>query len=277
MHLFLLLASLHPLAAAEASALTEGAMQQDSEQQEEVILRILDLREQIQELLAALPPDVRDEVERRWAESQLPMPSVPAEPVPPIEDGMPEPGDVEISVPPVPVDETPDIPLPEEEPMADPGDQLPEPVADAGPACGGFRWFDTIGDELVSGADRQWRFLRLWFDNGDGVTQEEELGSLFDLGVRMIDVDLRFYLDDEGNSEDVDAGERIELSLIGKGSAARPVGVLVIESDRLARGQVFTLTDLEGNALSGYQPLGAGTRLEDSAGQQTPIVCPATE
>ena len=138
----------------------------------------------------------------------------------------------------------------------------------------GFHLLDTNGDGLVSGGDRQWRFLRLWFDNGDENLEEAELESLFERGVRQIDVNLRFYTNEDGDSEDVDAGELIELIQVGTGNSPRRTGVLVINSDRLTRDGVLTFFGSDGDPLSGYQPLDAGSFLAGETGDRVPVICP---
>ncbi len=240
--------------------------------QEEIILQILDLREQIEDLLAALPPAVRGEVERRWEQRE----SVPAveppdpdpifvEPLTEIESGVELPTGSTLETSPI-------LPV-ASEPIAAESEPQVESAQESAPPCGGFHLLDTNGDQLVSGADRQWRFLRLWFDDGDGVLADSELESLFELGVRMIDVDLRFYVNEDGDSEDVDAEDLIELARVGKGNSSRRTGALVIESGRLTRGGMLTLSGPDGDRATGYQPLGSGLFLTDNAGNSWPVIC----
>jgi hypothetical protein len=225
--------------------------------EEEIIQRIIDLRQQIEDLLSVLPPEVQEEVERRWRDQQAVSAPTPEAGSESRETAMEATMETE-PVPPAPEQQT-------ELPTAE--------TAEALPPCGGFLLFDTNGDGLISGADRQWRFVRLWFDAGDGTLEETELESLFDLGVRQIDVGLRFYTNVDGDSEDVDAGDVIELTQVGRGNATRRRGALVIEADRLARGGVLVLIDSDGNSLSGYQPLGSGTLLADGDDVHHPLVC----
>jgi hypothetical protein len=240
--------------------------------QEEIILQILDLREQIEDLLAALPPEVREAVERRWEQRE----SVPAveppdaaptfvEPVTEIESG--------VELPTGSTPETSPIPPVASEPIVGEAEPRVGVAQEPAPPCGGFHLLDTNGDQLVSGADRQWRFLRLWFDDGDGILTDSELESLFELGVRLIDVDLRFYVNAEGDSEDVDADDLIELARVGKGNSSRRTGVLVIDSGRLARGEMLTLSGPDGDQTTGYLPMGSGLFLTDNAGKSWPVIC----
>ena len=193
------------------------------------------------DLLQALPPEMREEAERRWQERQRQLAATAPQ-------------------------ESPE-PIAEEETEA----VAPAETGDAG--CG-LRVLDTNADGSISGADRQWRFLRLWFDDGDGEVSELEIESLYDLGVRQIDTGLGFYVDTDGDSEDIDTGDRIELAAVGIGNADRRRGVLVVDADRLARGGLLTLTDAAGAPLSGYQALGPGTLLVDASGNGVPAVCP---
>lgn len=232
--------------------------------QEEIIERILELRGQIEDLLEILPAEVRQEVERRWQERHTGDPALNSgletvsEPV-----STPEPESA--SVDPSPAE-------PDPEPVAD------EVVAVVAPRCGGLHLFDTNEDSLVSGGDRPWRFLRLWFDsNGDRGLDESEIETLLDLGVRQIDVDLRFYGNDQGDSEDVDVDDFIWLRQIAKAKADRRSGVLVVAAERLGRDGRLRLVDVEGTQLSGYQPLGSRSFLETSDGKRSPVLCPESE
>ena len=262
-----------------------------SEEQQAIVEQILALRRQIEDLLELLPQEVRREVERRWQES-LPTPVDPE----PRDLGNAEPPDEPTAT----SEETaaattkplPEVPETKEEraaaeapPTALPAtaDDLPEVAQEAEvkleeaskpPPCAGFPLFDTNEDLLISGADRQWRFMALWFDeNGDGRIDETEIEGLFALGVRQIDVGLRFYGNADSDSEDVDVGDYIWLRQVGSGKRAGGSGVLVIESDRLIRDGRLWLTDEAGVQLTGYQPLGSQAFLETREGERRPLLC----
>lgn len=240
--------------------------------QEEIIQRILELRQQIEDLLEILPEDLRQEVEKRWREDQAgrpdeaPIGALPG-PEPEIDPTLAERPSGE------PATESELQPVREPEATLEvPAD---EPAATAVvPPCGGFHLLDTNEDSVVSGGDRQWRYLRLWFDdNGNGSLEEEEIDSLFELGVRQIDVGLRFYINDEDDSEDVDVDDHIWLRRVGKGSAKRRSGALAVDVDRFVRDGRFWLTDDDGVQLTGYQPLGPAVLLHTNDGVQFPLLC----
>lgn len=250
--------------------------------QEEILERILELRAQIEDLLESLPPEMRDEVERRWRErSAVEQMALPAE-----QPAAPAP-----SEPPAPPETAP-APTPDSEPIAEstelsaPESDTPQPTepteslaqdaepALAPPACGGIHLFDTNEDALLSGGDRHWRFLGLWFDgDADGALDETEIEGLFALGVRQIDVALKFYLDDEGATEDIDVEDLVWLRQVGKNKAKRRSGALIIDADRLARDGRLWLVDADGTQLSGFQPLVSDIDLETRDGERLPLLC----
>lgn len=240
--------------------------------QEEVIQRILELRQQIEDLLEILPEDLRQEVERRWQEDQArkpeeavigspPGPETETEPTPEAKQS----GEPAIATEPRPARE----PATTQEVLAD--EQAATPVV---PPCGGFYLFDTNEDSVVSAGDRPWRYLRLWFDtNSNRSLEEDEIESLFELGVRQIDVALRFYTDDEDNSEDVDLDDLIWLRQVGNARTNRRSGALVMDADRLGRDGRFWLTDDDGGQLTGLQPLASGAFLHTRDGDRFPVLC----
>jgi hypothetical protein len=232
--------------------------------QEETIRRILDLRSEAEALLESLPPETRAEVERRWRDRQPP----------PVEPSLPEPAEPPTIEVPTPTATLPPevLPQPQVETPAEPMMEKAETTVDE-PICGGFQLLDSDHNGLVSGADRQWRFLRLWFDNGDGQPEDDEIESLYTLGVEAIDVGLRFYTNSSGDSEDIDIDDTIQLRNVGKRGQRRRIGTLVVDSDRLARDGVVTLTDLQGYPLTGVQPLSGDRSLALAGGPPTPISC----
>lgn len=265
---FLLTASLLSDPVVAQSNASEAADPPPTDDQEEVILQILELKQRIEDLLIALPPEVRQEVERRWRDRLPTTEDLQPETTTTDEDSVTETEPMESAVEVAPIVDA--TPVAEPVPAPSPSEE----IAESPPPCGGFHLFDTNGDGVISGADRQWRFFRLWFDNGDGNLDETELESLFELGVRQIDVNLHFYTNEEGNSEDVDAGELIELIQVGTGKSPRRTGVLVINSDRLARDGVLNISGSEGDPLSGYQPLDAESFLAGETGDRFPMICP---
>lgn len=248
--------------------------------QEEIVQQILELREQIEALLEMLPEEVREEVERRWRErlaaaeeaeeplSEEPITEVEAAVEPETESDPVVAQDLEIESS-TDIEEVivTDAEIADTEPPIDSVEEVPP--------CGGvYRW-DTNEDDLLSGGDRQWRFLRLWFDaDNDGSVDEDELESLFDLGVRMIDVELAYYLNDQGDKEDIDVDDRVWLRQVGKG---RRSGALVIDADRLVRDGRIWLTDADNVQLTGIQPLRPGIFLETKEGEKMPLLCRADQ
>lgn len=282
--LFLLLAGFLSVAlifASAGSAAESDTAEGDS--QEEVIERILELREQIEALLDSLPDDVRQQVEKRWQERLSEQPeSTPdesqqmqmIEPVP--ESRSSAEATTEAQVATEIATETVEDPVVE--------NALPEgklavaesqtELAATPPPCGGFHRFDTNEDALISAGDRQWRFLRLWFDtNGDEVVEESEIESLFELGIRMIDVNLKFYVNDKGDSEDVDVDDQIWLRMIGKTGEKQRSGALTVAADRLVRDGRLWLTDADRVQLTGLQALRPEDFLETKNGERYPLVC----
>lgn len=254
-------------------ASAEEAESDTPEGQDEVIQRILELRQQIEDLLEILPEDVRQEVEQRWRDRQA-KGSEERQEIDP-ETGPETTTDVALE----PESERHVTPARESQAATQAMDTVETPIeedleAETVPACGGFHLFDTNEDSLVTAGDRPWRYLRLWFDsNGDGAVQEPEIESLFDLAVRQIDVGLRFYNNEDGDSEDMDVDDFIWLRKVGKGKTDRRSGALAVAADRLARAGHLMVLDVEGVQLSGYQPLGSITFLETGNGTRHPVLC----
>lgn len=255
----------HPATAEETATAT-------SESQEEIIQRILELRGEIEELLELLPVEMREEVERRWRDRQQVDLAPQSEPEGQTEvepEGQQESPTTQAAQP-----ELPEEPARTAEPEPEVTPASADEVTKTASPCGGFHLFDTSEDLLVSGGDRPWRYLRLWFDqNADGAIDDAEIESLFELGVREIDVGLQFYINDEGESEDVDVEDLIWLRQVGKGGGKRRSGALAAAADRLAHGGQFWLVDGNGTQLTGYQALGSASFLETSDGERLPVLC----
>lgn len=250
-----------PLQAEESAAETD-------QEHEQIIQQILELRQQMEDLLKSLPEEMLLELEKRWEEQQSEPPTLEPEPDQVQESDPTTPSTGEGSTA-VPTETEPVVVVaPDQSPTAE------EPISALSPPCGGFHLFDTNEDSLVSGGDRPWRFLRLWFDtDGDGAVSDLEIESLFDLGVRQIDVALRFYNSAAGDSEDVDVDELIWLRGVGKKIGSDRSGVLAIATDRLASDGRWKISDAQQAHLTGYQPLGTNTFLETEQGDRYPVVC----
>lgn len=217
------------------------------------IERILELKRQLGEidrelerLLASLTPELRAEIERRWG---LEPPPVAAEEVPATE------------LLAVSDRATPQV-----------ASKI-EPPAPAGPRCGTLEILDTNGDGRVSGADRYWRYLNLWRDDGDGSIEASEVRSLYQHGIRRVSVKLLSYT----TSKDVDRGVWIEdaiyfdLPTRGKGRA-----VLVMDAGRLARGDELWLESGAGERLDGIQALRSGLEWVMRNGARVAVLCGST-
>lgn len=289
--------------------------QEDSEERPqstaEIIERILELRREMEALLEVLPPELQDEIERRWQKiqeeeaaratsiepqvestSRAEVAVVPAAAeAQPGTEYVPRPestakADVAV-LPPAPVDEA--EPSPVESPMVEPPaaatEIVSEPSAPEGPTpetalepatapvCGTLTPLDSNEDGVLSGADRYWRYLRLELDGGAGM-ESQGPASLYDLGIRTIDVELKFYATPDKERGDIDVGEAIHIELVGKGRLAGESGVLVIDADRLARGGEVQLVDGSGTPLAGFQALRPGLALETTDGSRLPLLCP---
>ncbi|MGB6336446.1 MAG: hypothetical protein WBG96_12620 [Thermoanaerobaculia bacterium] len=278
----------------------------------EIIERILELRREMEALLEVLPPELQEEIERRWRELQeteaaraasleprvestgraeiavvspVPAPEETAafEPrpestaraevtvVPPTPEAGPEttPDSIPVVEPPaatmeiVPAPSAPEPPAPESE---------PEPATV--PVCGTLTPFDTNEDGVVSGADRYWRYLRLELEGGGASLESQGPSSLYDLGIRTIDVDLKFFTTPDKERGDIDVDGAIHIELVGKGRLVGEPGVLVIDADRLARGGEIKLVDGSGTLLAGLQTLRPGLALETADGSRLPLLCP---
>ena len=244
---------------------------------ERIIEEILQLRGEADALLEALSPELRDEVERRWEELQAAPPEDLGEgasdPVSSIADS-PEPADTA----PVPAEVgATAVPEPELEPEAE--DQSPaasEVVSEPEPAkeCDSLGPLDTNGDGVISASDRNWRYLRLRADMGGRSTNMVELESLYDLDIREIDVNLRFYELDDGAAGDIFIDDRIRFELLSKRKSGRRSMILFIQASRLARGGSLRLVDGSGALLAGDQPLAPGVALQTAEGSRLPLLCP---
>jgi len=198
--------------------------------------RALEAREELDRILEELPPELRAEYERRLAaRPDTPPPPEPAAPQPP--------------------------PASEPEPA-------PEPAAPE-PRCGDLTILDSNGDGALTGLDRNWRYLALWKDDGDGEIDEKEVRSLFRHEIRRLGVRLVSYTTSKDADGAVWTEDRIYFDLPGRASQA----VLVIDAGRLARGDELWLEDSTGSRLSGYQPLRAGIYWVFSSGERTPVLC----
>jgi len=255
----------------------QGQESPPPEDVERIIEEILRLRGEADALLEALSPELRGEVERRWEELQAGPPEGLGEgasdPVSSIADS-PEPDDTA----PVPAEVgATAVPEPELEPEAEA--QSPatlEVVPETEPAkeCDSLGALDTNGDGVISASDRNWRYLRLRADMGGRSTNMVDLESLYDLDIREIDVNLRFYKLSDGAAGDIFIDDRIRFELLSKRKSGRRSMILFIQASRLARSGELRLVDPSGALLAGDQPLAPGVALQTAEGKRLPLLCP---
>ena len=240
-----------------------GQEASDPASEEEIVARVLELKRLIEELMATLPPEIRDELRRRLAA----VSPAPAESTDPVAEPAPV---IEPAVPEAPAVEAPVEPPPRE--------GIPKLIERRRrPACNTLNALDENDDGKISSADRYWRYVYLWTDrNGDGQLQDREVESAYDRKVREIAVSLETFIRAKGNLGEIRVEDRIVLDLRGDGFSERSRGddgVLVVAADALGRGDGPRLLEAGGGPLSGFQPFRAGLRLE-VAGAVTELSCP---
>lgn len=219
--------------------------------EEEIIERILELRREIEDLLEALPPELRQEVERRWEVRRSP------------DRGPTD----EIAEPKV---EPPALPPPAD---TEAGDLARSEEPTAAVLCSHFKILDDNADDRVSGGDRYWRYLRLWNDDGDSRLTDSEIESLLQYGVKSLEVGLRSYMRADGSTGELDLADVLYLILESGKDATEGRRVLLLDASRLARGE-DRLVDSDGGLLTGWIPIGRGLFLQSAEGMRAPLVCP---
>lgn len=227
----------------------------------EIVERILELQREIDDLLARLPPDLREEVEKKLAEP------------PPLKGAEPEPA----AAPEPPAAEPPAA----EPPAAEPAPSPPPPSRRFGrrrAACNTLEAFDTNGDGTVNALDRYFRYLYLWIDrDGDGGMDKREIVTTFDRKVNEISAGLESFASDRLGHGEIRILEHIELDLRGDGfdsGRTRDDAVLLVDATSLQRGDGPRLLSSSGEPIEGIQPFERGWRLEDAEGNVTRLDCP---
>ena len=295
----MLLLGVAPAAALQGETAETPETLDEQAVQLERVERILELRRELQRLLEKLPPELRTEVERRWLEAlsgpttepvngQNP-PAAPAGEPDPIPEA-PTHSTPPAGAPPAPALSPSPVPAsPEASPVSEPlpsptgGPAVPTPPAPIPPqtgaidrrplpSCDTLRPLDGNGDNLITGADRYWRHLHLWSDDGDGTVEKGEVERLFSHGIRALDVDLRTYKTAKGDVEDVWIDGQVRFELYRRGRRQRS-GLLMLDADGLLRGDDFRLLDTAGSVLTGMQTLRPGLRLEAADGTLYPLLC----
>jgi len=151
----------------------------------------------------------------------------------------------------------------------------PDSVTAAKPAidgCNTLQLFDTSGDGAVSGSDRFWRYLRLWIDgNRDGVVQESEVQHPFDFGIVEISGRLTVFRTDKKGVGDIHREDRLYFEPLGK---RKETGVLMVDASRIQRGDGLTLLSENLDVLEGLQAFRAGLSLRSADGETLLLNCP---
>ncbi len=246
---------------------------------EAIIEQILELRDQLDALLATLPPELREEVERQW---KTRLEAKERSETPQVSPSVPDEFEAESAeLPSAP--EEPDLLGREARETTELVDQIdpespaspPEPEPAAVQTCVHLAAFDTNDDGVVSAGDRYWRYLRLWTDNGNGTVDEElEIKSLFALEIQEIRIELDYYGLPNNVSGDIRVGDDLQLVIVDPKRNSTSYATLVVQAGRMARGGNIWLADHSGQVLSGYQTVGPAIIAETQDGKRLPLVCP---
>lgn len=224
-----------------------AAAQEPTPEQEVLMEEIRALRKRLDELLAQLPPHLRERLDE----------------VPPAEPPAAE--------PPAAV-EPPSVEPPSVEPPA--AEPPPPPRRRRRSSCNTLLAFDENDDGRVDASDRYWRYLYLWNDrNGNGEMEEREILNPFDEKVRHISVDLETFEKTKGIGE-IRLGEAVTLDLKGDGFGGGDDAVLAVDATSLGRRGGPQLLDAEGRVLEGIVAFRPGLALRDADGSLVELDCP---
>jgi hypothetical protein len=241
----------------------EGAA--DDARVEAAARRVLELRRELEAVLAELPPELRARVEARVEELARDGDGARSTGAAPAE-AVPRPSDTQGSS--TQADASPEAPRAAPAPLASAARDVTVSL------CAGLAALDRDGDAVVSAIDRSWRHLYLWSDDGDEAIEPEEVRSLFELGVRSLHAASRTYTTDSGFVGDIDVGAALALSIPRGGRRGGfERGELVVDNDGLRRAGEPVVERAEGGELSGYQPLRAGYVLRAASGPPVPLPC----
>lgn len=209
---------------------------------------------------------------RREPQSEPPSEPVAAEPPAADPPAVASTGEkTRVQLPPETAVETPpdapgSAPAQEEVPLP-----VPEPAEPHEHSCNTLYVLDTNGDGSVSGADRFWRYLSLWIDDGNGVVETTEVKSLFKHRVGKVSARLYSYT----TTKDADGGiwveERIYFDLAGRGRKSR--AALTLNAGGLGRSDDTWVADGNGQRLEGYVPIGPGIALQTAEGGRYLFLC----
>ncbi len=183
-----------------------------------------------------------------------------------------DPATFRLETPAVETVEVPEEPPPSPPRAAEEAPAEPEPTPPAEPApprCGTLNVLDTNGDGRVSGADRYWRYLSLWKDDGDGSPEDAEVRSLYRHDVRHFSARLYSYT----TAKDADRGVWVEEAIYFDLPGRKARAALAIDAGRLARGGELWLEDSTGARLDGLQVLRSGLTWVGADGERTDVLC----
>jgi hypothetical protein len=229
--LTVLLCLLVPYAAAQEPTPAESTPAEAA-----LMAEILELQRRLDELLAQLPPHLRERLAAEASEMASAPPPVVAPPA---------------------VEAT-----------------SPRPQRRRRRVCNTLLAFDSNGDGKVDATDRYWRYLYLWTDrNRDGRVEEREIVLPFDKKVREIAVHLETFQKKKGLGE-IRLGENILLDMKGDGFGGADDTVLVVDAMALGRRDGPRLVGADGNVLEGYVAFRDGLSLRDAVGTVTELNCP---
>lgn len=232
------------------------------------IARIAQLQEQIEALLESLPADLREQVEAVMAAGG--DVSALADRLT-TEATKSSPGAAAVkSAPAGAADASPTAEVPR-------GDADRVALADipesAGPApCRALAPLDTNGDAELSAADRYWRHLYLWFDDGDGEVEEKEVASVYEEGVRRIALDLSGFTTAASEHGRIEVGEAARFVFPGRSNRREP-GALAISNDGLERAGGPLVVDADGGVPRGTVPLRPSFSLREPSGRLDALSC----
>ncbi len=252
------------------------------------IEKILSLEREIEALMAALPPHLRDVVRERLevvAAARADAVRVDAEAAEAraaaeraavaasVEAERPE----SIASPPSATSSAVD-PVATAPPRLTESPQLTKPKATS---CTTLWTFDTDRNGRIDGFDRYWRHFYLWSDtDGDGAVGDDEVQSAYERGVQEVAVALDLFIRRKKETAgEIEIGKYIVLDVAGDGFDGHAVrtaddAALVVDASRLARGEGPVLLAGDDTPLEGLQPFRSGLRLRVTSDETVALSCP---